>query len=91
MIQLELNIVENLGSYTIEQLSTLKASSSFVESWYMYDKKNVQQKRAAEAVRPLLKGQNTTKAIQLLSYALEKVESQGAMHVCIFKVTTLRP
>jgi hypothetical protein len=34
MEQLEIIILYNLGSYTLEQLSNLKTSSAFDESWY---------------------------------------------------------
>lgn len=75
-----------MGSYTIEQLSSLKESSSFDKSWYKYELgKRYGRKRAAEAVRPLITGEKCTEAIQLLTFALQKVEEQEAMHVCIFK------
>ncbi len=34
MEQLEISILDNFGSYTLKQISTLKASSAFDESWY---------------------------------------------------------
>lgn len=67
--QLEISILDNLGSYTLEQLSTLKASSAFDESWYKYDpERNYGRKKAAEAVRPLISGDTCTSMLVVIIF-----------------------
>lgn len=76
-----------LGSYNLEDLATLKASSAFDESWYHFIKEQQAyvRKKAIEAVRPLIVDPSATPAINLLKGSLQKVEQQGGMHICIFK------
>lgn len=84
--QIEGAILENMGYSTIEDLSTLKASSSFEPSWYKYDQtKHYSRMRAVEAVRPKIKTPNSTLVIDLLKDALALVEEAGCMHICLFK------
>lgn len=86
MQQLENSILDNLANSTVEDLSTLKASSSFDSSWYKYDPtRHYSRKRAIEAVRTKIKTQNSTMVMDLLKNALALVEEAGCMHICLFK------
>ncbi len=67
MEQLEISILDHLGSYTLEQLSTLKASSAFDESWYKYDsEQNYGKKKAAKALRPLISADSFTSMLVVI-------------------------
>ncbi|AII79371.1 RNA-dependent RNA-polymerase, partial [Komandory virus] len=79
------DIIGEISRLDLERVSTLKASSNFNEEWYFrrtdktYHRSKVLEKAAAY-INPA-----TSHVHHILKCCLEKVESRGAMHICLFK------
>nr|QSM35363.1 RNA-dependent RNA polymerase [Wuxiang virus] len=85
--QIDSAIMREINSITLERLATLKATSNFGESWYVY--KDVKDKSYSRD-RLLVKmakfaKEGKTLAIEKFEDCMREVEDRGAMHICLFK------
>ncbi|QHW05228.1 RNA-dependent RNA polymerase [Elliovirales sp.] len=78
-------ILRALGSITLEEMATLKASSNFSPEYYALKPGDAyKRKKAIQGVRDLMDGESTM-MYEVLSKCLSKVEQDGCMHIDIFK------
>ncbi|BAA01590.1 RNA polymerase [Uukuniemi virus] len=80
------DIVDAIASLDLERLATLKASSNFNEEWYQKrgDGKTYHRSKVLEKVSKYVK-KSSSHVHHIMEECLRKVESQGCMHVCLFK------
>ncbi|ACZ55880.2 polymerase [sandfly fever Turkey virus] len=85
--QIDSSIMREINSITLERLATLKATSNFGESWYVY--KDVKDKSYSRD-RLLVKMASFARegkalAIEKFEDCMSIIEERGAMHICLFK------
>ncbi|AJG39256.1 RNA-dependent RNA polymerase [Wenzhou Shrimp Virus 1] len=82
---IESKILRALGSITLEEMATLKASSDFSPKYYTLKPGDAYRRRKAiQGVRDLMDGEST-QMYEVLSKCLTQVEQDGCMHIDIFK------
>nr|WAK75708.1 MAG: RNA-dependent RNA polymerase [Phenuiviridae sp.] len=85
MERIEDDIDVAISSISLDDMATLKASSSFGPELYTTaHEKPYHRKKVATALMPMVRGDNTH-LHHILTECLEKVESRGGIHACIFK------
>nr|WAK75725.1 MAG: L protein [Phenuiviridae sp.] len=78
------DILESLGGYSLEQLGTLKASSTYDKSMYDYDpKRSYHRKKVIEFTSE--KATEHTHVHEIVKESLEAVEENGCLHIDLFK------
>nr|AYA44506.1 polymerase [Rift Valley fever virus] len=87
MEQIDNQIIRELSGLTLERLATLKATSNFNENWYVYkdvaDKNYTRDKLLVKMSKYASEGKSL--AIQKFEDCMRQIESQGCMHICLFK------
>ncbi|QNJ99608.1 RNA-dependent RNA polymerase [Kiborgoch virus] len=87
MTQIENSIIREVSSITLERLATLKATSNFNESWYVYkdvkDKNYTRDKLLVKMTQFAQRGK--TLAIELFDECMQRIEDKGCMEICLFK------
>ncbi|QBQ01764.1 RNA-dependent RNA polymerase [Tico virus] len=87
MDEIDAQIMREVSSLTLERLATLKATSNFDSTYYVY--KEIQDKHYSRD-KLLVKmsefaQDGSALAIQLFDRCMKKIEERGAMHICLFK------
>ncbi|AKF42423.1 L protein [Campana virus] len=85
--QIDSQITREVASITLERLATLKASSNFNQSWYMYKDVKEKQYSREKAIVKMSEYAKTgrTLALQCFEECMSKIEERGCMHICLFK------
>ncbi|QLA47029.1 L [Sunday Canyon virus] len=80
------DIIDSISSLDLERMATLKASSRFNEEWYQRrtDGKVYHRCKVLERVCEYVK-KSSSHVHHIMEECLKKVESQGCMHICLFK------
>ncbi|AYC35226.1 RNA-dependent RNA polymerase [Ntepes virus] len=85
--QIDSQILREVSSLTLERLATLKATSKFDEGWYVFkdvaDKNYTRDKLIVRMSEFASEGK--TLAIEKFEECMSRIESRGAMHICLFK------
>nr|WAK75643.1 MAG: RNA-dependent RNA polymerase [Kaisodi virus] len=78
-------ILREVSLLDLEKMATLKASSQFDERWYSYNSEETYHRcKVIEKVSEYV-SDKTSHVFQILEDCLDKVESRGCMHICLFK------
>ncbi|AFH88995.1 polymerase [Punique virus] len=87
LAQIESSIVREVSSITLERLATLKATSNFNDSWYVYkdvkDKNYTRDKLLVKMTKFAHRGK--TLAIEMFDECMTRIEEKGCMEICLFK------
>nr|WPV71150.1 MAG: RNA-dependent RNA polymerase [Ips phenui-like virus 2] len=84
--RLEKDMLREISQGDLESFASLKASSNFDQTWYTYnDEKTYSRQKVISAVCKLDKSEDDVSVYQLSKRALEHCESNGGLHVCLFK------
>nr|AFH89003.1 polymerase [Naples virus] len=87
MSQIENSIIREISSITLERLATLKATSNFNDSWYVYkdvkDKNYTRDKLLVKMTQFAQRGK--TLAIEMFDECMTRIEEKGCMEICLFK------
>ncbi|AWH90184.1 RNA polymerase [Viola virus] len=88
MSLIEDQIMKEISLITLERLATLKATSNFDETWYIY--KDIKPNTTYSRDKLIVKMANYAdeghvKAIEKFESCMRIIEERGAMHICLFK------
>ncbi|AGZ62535.1 polymerase [Salanga virus] len=87
MEQIDSDIMREVSSLTLEKLATLKATSNFNESWYVYkdvkDKNYTRDKLLVKMAEFASSGK--TLAVEMFDECMTRIETKGCMDICLFK------
>ncbi|URZ29352.1 RNA-dependent RNA polymerase [Pangolin phlebovirus] len=87
MKDIDNDILSRFCHLSLESMATLKASSNFDSSWYIYSEnkgRHYTRSKVISKVAPLTK-EGKRLVIEAFQDSMEKIEENECMHVCLFK------